>query len=60
MKKSRFTEEQIFFALKQVELGRTPPEMCHKLWQVRTLRFIFPGQRPKRLSGFDSVDATQI
>jgi len=47
MKKSRFTEEQIFFALKQVELGMAVPEFCHKLWQVRTLSFIFPCQRPK-------------
>lgn len=60
IKKSRFIEEQIVFALKQVELDTAVPEFCHKLWQVRTLSFIFPCQRPKILSSIDSVDATQI
>lgn len=31
MKKSRFTEEQIVFALKQSELGIPVPEVCRKL-----------------------------
>lgn len=31
MKKSRFTEEQIVFALKRVELGTLVPEVCRKL-----------------------------
>ena len=31
MKKSRFTEEQIAFALKQVELGTRVPEICRKM-----------------------------
>jgi len=30
MKKSRFTEEQIVFALKRVELGTPVPEVCRK------------------------------
>ena len=29
--KSRFTEEQIVFALKQAELGTSVPEVCRKL-----------------------------
>jgi len=31
MKKSRYTEEQIAFALKQAELGTPVPEVCRKL-----------------------------
>lgn len=31
MKKSRFIEEQIVFALKQAELGTLAPEVCRKL-----------------------------
>ena len=31
MKKSKYTEEQIAFALKQAELGTPIPEVCRKL-----------------------------
>jgi putative transposase len=31
MKKSRFTEEQIAFALKQAELGTRIEEICRKM-----------------------------
>ena len=31
MKKSRFTEEQIVFAMKQAELGTSAPDVCCKL-----------------------------
>ncbi len=31
MKKSRSTEKQIVFALKQAELGTSEPDICRKL-----------------------------
>ena len=31
MKRSRYTEEQIAFALKQSELGTSVPEVCRKM-----------------------------
>ncbi|MFS8416571.1 transposase [Xanthomonas campestris] len=31
MKKSRFTEEQIAYALKQAELGMAVEEICRKM-----------------------------
>lgn len=31
MKRSKFTEEQILFGLKQVELGTNVAEVCRKL-----------------------------
>ena len=31
MKKSKFTEEQIAFALRQAESGTTVAEVCHKM-----------------------------
>lgn len=40
MKKSRFTEEQIVFALKQAELGTPVPEVCRKLG-ISDATFIF-------------------
>lgn len=32
MKKSKFTEEQIAYALKQAELGTPVAEVCRKMW----------------------------
>jgi hypothetical protein len=40
MKKSRSIEEQIVFALKQVELDMAVREFCHKLWQVTFLTWV--------------------
>ncbi|CAI0773185.1 Transposase [Serratia liquefaciens] len=49
MKKSRFTEEQIGFALKQAELGTSVPDVCRKLgtsdatfytWRKNTAAFL--------------------
>lgn len=48
MKKSRFTEEQIVFALTQAELGTPVPEVCRKpgisdatfyAWRISTAGF---------------------
>lgn len=36
IKKSRFTEEQIVFALKQAELVTSVPEVCFALWVSRS------------------------
>lgn len=51
MKKSRFTEEQIVFALKQAELGTSVPEVCRKLgisdatfYTWRKIRRDFPSE----------------
>ncbi len=45
MKKSRFTEEQIIFALKQAELGTSVPNVCrtgyfrcHVLYMAQEIR----------------------
>ena len=35
MKKNRYTEEQIAYALKQAELGTAVPELCRKLRDCR-------------------------
>ena len=37
MKKSRFTEEQIVFTLKQAELGTSVPDVCRKLVSLMPL-----------------------
>lgn len=39
MKKSRFTEEQIAYSLKQVELGTAVGEVCRKMGIVPTLHW---------------------
>ena len=31
MRKSKFTDEQIAYALHQAEVGTAPPEICRKL-----------------------------
>ena len=47
MKKSRFTEEQIAFALKQQELGTPVEEICRKLGIAQATFFNWK----KRFSG---------
>jgi putative transposase len=53
IKKSRFTEEQIAFALKQAELGTALPEVCRKLGisdaSFYTWRKIYCGIPPSEL-----------
>jgi hypothetical protein len=38
MKKSRYTEDQIAFALKQAELGTKVEEVCRQTWPRRDRR----------------------
>jgi hypothetical protein len=42
MKKSRFTEEQIVFALKQAELGTSVPEVCRLPEYAARLKPVIP------------------
>ena len=42
MKKSRFTEEQIAYALKQVELGMAVSEVCRKMGIEPTRPISYP------------------
>ncbi|VWB95152.1 putative transposase [Burkholderia diffusa] len=41
MKTSKFTEEQIAFALKQAELGTKVEEICRKLGITETTFYIY-------------------
>ena len=41
MKKSRFTEEQIAYALKQAELGTTVGEICRKMGVVEATFYVW-------------------
>ena len=58
MKKSRFTEEQIAFALKQQELGTAVDEICRKMGIAQATFFNwkkrFSGLGPPSCDGFDS------
>ncbi|QQN37539.1 hypothetical protein JHW33_23200 (plasmid) [Rahnella aceris] len=46
MKKSRFTEEQIIFALKSAELGTSVPDVCRKLrYLLSSMPLFTPGER---------------
>ena len=52
MKKSRFTEEQIAFALKQQELGTPVEEICRKMGIAQATFFNWK----KRFSGLRPTD----
>lgn len=60
MKKSRYTEEQIAFALKQAELGTPVPEVCRKLGisdaTFYTWRKRFGGLSPSELKHLQQLE----
>lgn len=49
MKKSRFTEEQVVFALKQAELGTSVSEVCRSDATFYTWRKKYGGISPSEL-----------
>jgi putative transposase len=53
MKRSKFTEDQIAFALKQAELGISVEEVCRKLGISETTFYVwrkkYPGVGPSEL-----------
>ena len=56
MKKSRFTEEQIAFALKQQELGTPVEEICRKLGIAQATFFNWK----KRFSGLGPSELRRL
>ena len=56
MKKSRFTEEQITFALKQQELGTPVEEICRKLGIAQATFFNWK----KRFSGLGPSELRRL
>lgn len=64
MKKSRFTEEQIVFALKQTELDTSVPEVCRKLGisdaTFYTWRKKYVGISPSELKHMRQLDEDNL
>ena len=64
MKKSRFTEEKIVFALKQAELGTSVPDVCHKLGisdaTSSTLRKKYGGISPLELKHMRQLEEDNL
>ena len=64
IKKSRFTEEQIVFALKQAELGTAVPEVCLKLdisdATFYTLRQKYGGISPSELKHMRQLEEENL
>jgi putative transposase len=64
MKKSRFTEEQIVFALKQAELGTSVPDVCRKLGisdaTFYTLRKKYGGISPSELKHMRQLEEENL
>ena len=56
MKRSRFTEEQIAFALKQQELGTPVEEICRKLGIAQATFFNWK----KRFSGMEPSELRRL
>lgn len=56
MKKSRFTEEQIAFALKQQELGTPVEEICRKMGVAQATFFNWK----KRFSGLGPSELRRL
>ncbi|GAB6852572.1 hypothetical protein JCM10599A_63760 [Paraburkholderia kururiensis] len=64
MKKSKFTEEQIAYALKQAELGTPVAEVCRKMgisdamfynWRTK-----YGGLSPSELRRLKQLDSTSL
>lgn len=60
MKKSRFTEEQVVFALKQAELGTSVSEVCRSDATFYTWRKKYGGISPSELKHMRQLEEENL